>query len=145
LGKELPIGAVLAADKVASIMKPGNHASTFAANPLICAAAHATFSTVNTPEFLSGIRAKGHYLGEALSALVEKHACVSEIRGRGLMWGIDTSLLTGDILAAGYETGILLGSSGEHVVRLLPPYTVTESEIDQAVSILDGILTRLDQ
>jgi acetylornithine aminotransferase len=58
------------------------------------------------------------------------------------MWGIDTTLQTGDILAAGYEAGILLGSSGEHVVRLLPPFTVEEAEIDKAVSMLDGIFTR---
>jgi acetylornithine/succinyldiaminopimelate/putrescine aminotransferase len=143
LGGGLPIGATLVVDKVASIMEPGDHASTFAANPLICAAAHATFSTINTPEFLSGIRATGHYLGEALSGLVEKHACVTEIRGRGLMWGIDTTLQTGDILTAGYEAGILLGSSGEHVIRLLPPYTVQEAEVNQAVAMLDSILTKV--
>jgi predicted acetylornithine/succinylornithine family transaminase len=141
LGGGLPIGAALAVDKVASVMEPGDHASTFAANPLICAAAHATFTLVNTPEFLASIRAKGHYLGEALSDLVQKHDCVGEIRGRGLMWGIDTTLQTADILAAGYEEGILLGSSGEHTVRLLPPFVVSEGEIDQAVSMLDSILT----
>ena len=145
LGGGLPIGAALVVDKVASIMEPGDHASTFAANPLICAAAYAALSIINTPEYLSGIRAMGHYLGEALSGLVEKHACVTEIRGRGLMWGIDTTLQTGDILAAGYEAGILLGSSGEHVVRLLPPFTVQEAEIDQAVAMLDGILTRISE
>jgi acetylornithine/succinyldiaminopimelate/putrescine aminotransferase len=139
LGGGLPIGAALVSEKVAAIVEPGDHASTFAANPLICAAAHATFTTINTPEFLSDIRAKGHYLGEALSGLVEKHDSVTEIRGRGLMWGVDTTLQTGDILTAGYEAGILLGSSGEHVVRLLPPFTVTEADIDQAVSMLDGI------
>jgi acetylornithine/succinyldiaminopimelate/putrescine aminotransferase len=143
LGGGLPIGAALAVDKVASVMEPGDHASTFAANPLICAAAHATFNMVNTPEFLSNIRAKGHYLGEALSGLVEKHTCVTELRGRGLMWGIDTTLQTGDILSEGYKAGILLGSSGEHVVRLVPPLTLQEAEIDQAVSLLDDIFTGL--
>jgi predicted acetylornithine/succinylornithine family transaminase len=139
LGGGLPIGAALATEEVASIMEPGDHASTFAANPLICAAARAVVNTVNTPEFLAGIRAKGHYLGEALSGLVEQYECVTEIRGRGLMWGIETTLETADILPAGYEAGILLGSSGEHIVRLLPPYTVEETEIDRAVSMLGDI------
>jgi predicted acetylornithine/succinylornithine family transaminase len=139
LGGGLPIGATLAVEKVASIMEPGDHASTFAANPLICAAARAVVNTVNTPQFLAGIRAKGHYLGEALSGLVEQHECVTAIRGRGLMWGIDTTLNTADILPAGYEAGILLGSSGEHTVRLLPAYTVSEAEIDQAVAMLSDI------
>jgi acetylornithine/N-succinyldiaminopimelate aminotransferase len=141
LGGGLPIGATLATDKVASVMEPGDHASTFAANPLICAAARAVVNTVNTPPFLASIRAKGHYLGEALSGLMERYECVTEIRGRGLMWGIETTLQTADILPAGYEAGILLGSSGEHVVRLLPPYIVEEAEIDQAVSILSDIFS----
>jgi predicted acetylornithine/succinylornithine family transaminase len=139
LGGGLPIGAALATEEVASIMEPGDHASTFAANPLICAAARVVVNTVNTPEFLASIRGKGHYLGEALSGLVEQHECVTEIRGRGLMWGIETTLETADILPAGYEAGILLGSSGEHIVRLLPAYTVEEAEIDQAVSMLGDI------
>jgi predicted acetylornithine/succinylornithine family transaminase len=144
LGGGLPIGATLATEAVASIMEPGDHASTFAANPLICAAARAVVNTVKAPEFLAGIRAKGHYLGEALSGLLEQHESVTEIRGRGLMWGIGTTLQVADILPAGYKAGILLGSSGENIVRLLPPYTVEEADIDEAVAILDRILTSLE-
>jgi acetylornithine/succinyldiaminopimelate/putrescine aminotransferase len=124
---------------VAEIMAPGDHASTFAANPLICAVARAVLGIVNQPLFLARIRDLGGYLGEALSALLEKHDTVTEIRGRGLMWGIETTLNAADILPAGYEAGILLGSAGEHVVRLLPPYVVDEADIDQAVSMLDRI------
>jgi len=139
LGGGLPIGAALATEKVASIMEPGDHASTFAANPLICAVARAVMGVVSEPSFLQSIQDKGGYLGEALSGLVEKHDTVTEIRGRGLMWGIETTLNTADILPAGYEHGILLGSSGEHVVRLLPPFTVDTSEMDEGVEILDRI------
>ena len=143
LGGGLPIGAALAVDRVASLLEPGDHASTFAANPLICAVARAVLGTINTPEFLASIRKKGDYLGETLSGLAEKHDCITEIRGRGLMWGIETTLLTKDILTAGYQEGILLGSSGDHVVRLLPPFIVEEEDIDQGVSILDRILGAL--
>jgi acetylornithine/N-succinyldiaminopimelate aminotransferase len=139
LGGGLPMGAALIVERVAEIMAPGDHASTFAANPLICAVARAVLGIVNQPSFLARIRDLGGYLGEALSALLEKHDTVTEIRGRGLMWGIETTLNTADILSAGYEAGILLGSSGEHVVRLLPPYVVDEADIDQAVSTLDRI------
>jgi acetylornithine/N-succinyldiaminopimelate aminotransferase len=139
LGGGLPIGAALAADKVAALMEPGDHGSTFAANSLICAVALAVLDTVNKPSFLVSIRDKGGYLGEALSGLLEKHDTVTEIRGRGLMWGIETTLLTKDILPAGYEAGLLLGSSGDHVVRLLPPYIVTEDDINDAVLILDRL------
>jgi predicted acetylornithine/succinylornithine family transaminase len=137
IGGGLPMGATLALDRVASIMEPGDHASTFAANPLICAVARAVLGVINTPEFLARIQEIGGYLGEALSGLLEKHDTVTEIRGRGCMWGIETTLNTADILPAGYEAGILLGSSGEHVVRLLPPYIVEKSDIDEAIDILD--------
>jgi len=95
---------------------------------------------VNQPPFLARIRDMGGYLGEALSSLLERHDTVTEIRGRGLMWGIETTLNTADILPAGYEAGLLLGSSGEHIVRLLPPYVVDEGDIDKGVSILERIL-----
>jgi len=139
LGGGLPIGAALAAEKVASLMEPGDHGSTFAANPLICAVGQAVLGTVNDPAFLASIREKGDYFGEALSGLIERHACVTEVRGRGMMWGVETTLNTKDILPAGYENGLLLGSSGEHIVRLLPPYIVDQGDMDKAVSILDRI------
>jgi len=141
LGGGLPIGVAMAVERVAALMEPGDHASTFAANPLICAVARAVLATISTPEFLASIQEKGGYLGEMLSGLLEKHECVTEIRGRGLMWGVETTLDTKDILAAGYEEGILLGSSGDHVVRLLPPYIVENADIDKAVSILDRIFS----
>jgi len=139
VGGGLPMGAALTVERVAELMEPGDHASTFAANPLICAVARAVMGVVNTPAFLASIRDKGGYLGEALSGLLEKHDTVTEIRGRGLMWGIETTLNTADILPAGYEHGLLLGSSGENVVRLLPPYVVDEADIDKAVGVLDQI------
>lgn len=143
LGGGLPIGAALVKEHVASLLQPGDHGSTFAANPLICAVARAFLGTVNTPEFLAGIRQVGDYLGETLDELARKHDCVTEVRGRGLIWGIETSLQTADILPAGYKQGLLLGASGEHVVRLLPPYVVTEAEVDKAASILDLLFTEL--
>jgi acetylornithine/succinyldiaminopimelate/putrescine aminotransferase len=142
LGGGLPIGVALAADKVAELIEPGDHGSTFAANPLICAVALAVLNTINEPSFLASIRDKGGYLGEALSGLLEKHDTITAIRGRGFMWGIETTLLTKDILPAGYEAGLLLGSSGDHIVRLLPPYIATEGDIDTAVTILDQLLAR---
>jgi acetylornithine/N-succinyldiaminopimelate aminotransferase len=143
LGGGLPIGAALVVDRVASLLEPGDHASTFAANPLICAVARAVLGTINTPEFLASIRKKGDYLGETLSSLAEKHDCITEIRGRGLMWGVETTGFTKDILPAGYQEGILLGSSGDHVVRLLPPFIVEEEDIDRGVAILDRIFGAL--
>ncbi|MBN1936194.1 MAG: aspartate aminotransferase family protein [Anaerolineae bacterium] len=143
LGGGLPIGAALAAERVAALLEPGDHGSTFAANPLICAVARAVLGVVNRPEFLTGVCEKGDYLGEALGDLASRHSCVGDVRGRGLMWGVDTTLQTADVLAAGYEHGLLLGSSGEHTVRLLPPYTAEKAEIDAAIQKLDWMFTKL--
>ena len=140
LGGGLPIGAVLVVEKVASVLEPGDHGSTFAANPLICAVAHAVLQTISAPAFLDHIRAMGACLESQLGWLAGRHACVTEVRGRGLMWGMDTTLDARDVLAAGYEEGLLLGSAGEHTVRLLPPYIVQEADIDRAIAILDRIL-----
>lgn len=140
LGGGLPIGAALVADRVASLLEPGDHGSTFAANPLICAVARAVLRTINTPQFLADIREKGAYLGKLLAALAERLDSIVEVRGRGLMWGIETTRNTREVLAAGYEAGILLGASGEHVVRLLPPYIVERADMERAVEMLAGIL-----
>ena len=141
LGGGLPIGVALAANRVASLLEPGDHGSTFAANPLICAVAGAVLSTINAPGFLDSVREKGDYLGQQLRSLAEKHANVTEVRGRGMMWGVETTMNTKDVLAAGYGEGILLGSSGEHTVRLLPPYIVEKADMDEAVSRLDRIFS----
>ena len=140
LGGGLPIGVAMAAQRVASLLEPGDHGSTFAANPLICAVARAVLSTINTPDFLASIRAKGAYLGGRLEALAAKRDNITEIRGRGLMWGVETTMNTKDVLPAGYREGLLLGSSGEHVIRLLPPFIVEEGDIDEAVARLDRVL-----
>ena len=145
LGGGLPIGVAMVVEKVASLLEPGDHGSTFAANPLICAVSRAVLGTINTPEFLADIQEKGHYLGGKLDQLAQKHACVTEVRGLGLMWGLETTLNTKDILAAGYDEGLLLGSSGEHIVRLLPPFIVKAAEMDEAISILDCIFAKLSE
>ena len=139
LGGGLPIGVALVANRVASLLQPGDHGSTFAANPLICAVARAVLTTITAPGFLQSVREKGEVLGEKLRALAGRHDNVTEVRGRGMMWGVETTMNTKDVLAAGYEQGILLGSSGDHIVRLLPPYIVEEADMDEAVSRLDRV------
>ncbi len=141
LGGGLPIGAALVANRVASLLEPGDHGSTFAANPLICAVARAVLAVIAQPEFMAAIAAKGDYLGASLRDLASRHANIGEIRGRGLMWGVDTPLKAADVLAAGYRHGLLLGSSGEHTIRLLPPYIIEKAEIDQAIERLDRIFS----
>jgi len=137
LGGGLPIGATLMTQAVADTIEPGDHASTFGANPVVCAAARVVFSKISAPEFLERVRSAGSYLGEHLKELGEKHDCIEQVRGRGLMWGLETNLDIAPVIQTCYEEGLLTLSAGPRVLRLLPPLVVGEAEIDEAVAILD--------
>jgi acetylornithine/succinyldiaminopimelate/putrescine aminotransferase len=136
LGGGLPMGAILVTDRVAEVMVPGDHASTFAANPLICHVAQVVFNRINNQAFLAAVRDKGEYLRSRLEALQAEGAPIEEIRGRGLMWGLQTGVLAADVVAAGYEEGIIVASAGENVVRLVPPLIVEVEHIDLLVERL---------
>ncbi len=130
------MGAVLLTQAVADVMGPGDHGSTFAAGPLVCQVAQVVLDRVSDPEFLAGVREKGQHLGQRLSALVERNRLALEVRGTGLMWGIQCEIEAAPIIAAGYQHGILVCLAGPNVVRLLPPLTITQPELDELVDRL---------
>ncbi len=132
----LPMGAVLMTQAVADVMGPGDHGSTFAAGPLVCQVAQVVLDRVSDPDFLAGVRDKGQHLGQRLSALVESQPLALEARGAGLMWGIQCQVEAAPIVEAGYQHGILVCLAGPHVVRLLPPLTITQTELDELVDRL---------
>jgi acetylornithine/N-succinyldiaminopimelate aminotransferase len=140
----IPAGAVLAGEKTCGVFSVGDHGSTFGGNPVAAAAGLVVLKTVNTPEFLEEINRKG----EALTAAVKQLPKVNEVRGRGLMVGIDIegnawSVLETAIARAGLKKdslGLLMLSAGTSTLRLLPPYTLTDAEIEQGVGIISEIL-----
>jgi acetylornithine/N-succinyldiaminopimelate aminotransferase len=140
----IPAGAVLAGEKTCGVFTVGDHGSTFGGNPIAAAAGLVVLTTVNTPEFLEEIRRKG----EILTAAVKKLAKVKEVRGIGLMFGIDIEGNAWPVLEAGIaradlakeQCGLLMLSAGTNTLRLLPPYTLTESEIEQGTAILAELL-----
>jgi acetylornithine/N-succinyldiaminopimelate aminotransferase len=137
LGGGLPIGATLMTQAVADAMEPGDHGSTFAANPVICAAAQVVVSKISDPQFLDHVRWAGTYLQEDLMELQHRHDCIQEIRGRGLIWGIATNLDVTPVMQACFESGLLTCKAGNQVLRLLPPLVIDRAEIDETVAILD--------
>ena len=141
----LPMGAVLMTQAVADVIGPGDHGSTFAAGPLVCQVAQVVLDRVSDPEFLAGVREKGRHLGQRLSALVETNPLVLEARGTGLMWGIQCEIEAAPIIAAGYQHGILVCSAGPNVVRLLPPLTITQPELDELVDRLEAAFKSANQ
>ncbi len=143
LGGGLPIGVVLVTDRVAAVMGPGDHGSTFAANALICQVAQVVFNRINDQGFLAAVRDKGEHLRSRLEALQTQGAPIEEIRGRGLMWGLQTRVPAADVVAAGYEEGIVVAPAGENVVRIVPPLIVEMEYIDLFVERLETAFSKI--
>ena len=137
----LPIGAALATNKVAAAMQPGDHGSTFAGGPLVTAAANHVFDRINDPLFLAHVREVGAYLKERLEEINSPH--IAEVRGRGLMLGVEFHGEVAPIVDRGVQAGLLLVGSGKHVLRVIPPLVVTKEECDLFVDRLAGILASL--
>ncbi len=137
----LPMGAILMKQKVADTIHPGDHASTFAGNPFTTHVACTVVDRVAQPSFLADVKEKGQYLMELLAELNSPH--ILEIRGAGLIVGIELDIEANPIVEKGYEAGMLLLSAGEKVVRFVPPLTISKEELALAVSKLGAILQEL--
>lgn len=141
LGGGLPIGVSLMRQEVADVMQPGDHASTFGANPVACAAALAVFGKIQQPEFLQQVAQKGAYLGERLRKLQKRWPeHIKEVRGRGLIAGVVTERPAADFVAAFRQRNILVATAGADVVRFLPPLIVEEDRLDEVMEVFDEIL-----
>lgn len=145
LGGGVAIGAMLATDKVAAAFQPGNHASTFGGNPLACAAALATLETLIEDGFiLDQCRRMGSYLVKGLTELKEEHInLITDIRGLGLLAGIEITREGSPVVQACMERGLLINCTSGNILRFMPPLIVQEKEIDHMLEILDDVLGRL--
>lgn len=133
----LPIGAVLLTQAIADCMKPGDHGSTFAGNPLVCATALAVFDIIKEPTFLESVAAKGEYLASSLREALKGNPHVLEVRSSGLMCGIQLDQQAGAVVEASRNNGLLVITAGSgDVVRLVPPLTITQKDIEEGVDIL---------
>jgi predicted acetylornithine/succinylornithine family transaminase len=148
LGAGLPIAAVLMTADVAKALAPGMHGCTFGGNAVCAAAARWSLAQVRRPAFLERVRRAARKLAAGLEALVAKHAFVREARGLGLLRAIDLAPGTIEpaaLVAAAREAGLLLVRGGERAVRVLPPLTVTDAEIDDGLGRLDAALASCSQ
>jgi acetylornithine/N-succinyldiaminopimelate aminotransferase len=135
LANGLPIGALVVADESANSFEPGDHASTFGGNPVPCAAACAVVDAVDDA-LLASVVQKGERLARAL----EQSPSAVEVRGAGLLLGLEIDRVARDVIAACLERGVLVGSAGERVLRLTPPLTISEQELDRALAVLQEVL-----
>jgi len=141
LGGGFPIGAVIAKDKVASAFEPGDHGSTFGGNPLACSAALAVLSTIINENLSLNSEIMGQYFISKLRELKEKYPVIKEVRGMGLMIGIEfTEPVSIEINKELFKNGYLAGNIGNNIIRMLPPLIITEKDIDRFIHILNKIL-----
>ena len=142
LGGGLPMGAVVMTEDVASAISPGDHGSTFAANPVVCAAAQVVLRRVSDAGFLGHVRAMGELFHAGLEALAARHEIVESVRGLGLIWGIPLKVDAGPLIEAGYQRGIITCRAGARVLRLLPPLTIDQAEVESALEALDDVFAQ---
>jgi len=145
LGGGFPVGACLATADAAKGMTLGIHGTTFGGNPLAMVVAGTALDIISRADFLAHVRQAGLYLKQRLASVVDAHpSVVAEVRGEGLLAGIRCVVPNGEVVTALRDHGMLAAAAGDNVVRLLPPLTISEAEIDEAVTRLDAALGQIE-
>ena len=142
LGNGFPIGAFEIHRKWSHILGKGSHASTFGGSPLACAAAIAVFDFMDSKAILSNCVQMGEYLKKGLTKIAAKYNSIKEVRGIGLMLGMELSQPVDPIIKRAAQSGLLILSAGEKVIRLLPPLTISHPEIQKGLSILENVISK---
>ncbi len=137
----VPMGATLVKPEILSVMGKGEHSSTFGGNPLSCAAGTAALQALTQDGLIENAEKMGKKFYEGLEALKEKHKIIREVRGKGLMIGVELKFEVKDILMDGIKNGILLLYSGRNILRLLPPLVISEDDITKVLETLDSLLS----
>ena len=140
LGSGVPIGAALVSQDVADTIKFGDHGTTYGGNLLACRAGLVVLDELIGGGLLAHIGRVGKHFEGRLRAIKDKHSIVTEIRGAGLMWGLELSRDAAPVVPAALERGVVVNRTAETVVRLLPPLVITEAEADEALGRLDAAL-----
>ena len=137
----VPMGVTLVRPDILSVMKKGEHSSTFGGNPLACAAGTATLQALTQDGLIENAKNMGEKFLRGLNDLKSKHNIIREVRGRGLMIGVELKFEVKDILMEGIKKGLLLLYSGRNILRLLPPLVISDKDVTKSLQILDVLLT----
>lgn len=141
----VPMGLVMTKPEIMDSIKLGEHSSTFGGSPLACAAGSATIEALTTDGLVDNAAKTGKYFKEKLMGLKEKHKVIREVRGLGMMLGVELRFEVKDVLFDGISNGLLMLYSGRNIIRLLPPLVMDEATVSRAVEIMDAVLTREEQ
>ncbi|MCX6552740.1 MAG: acetylornithine/succinylornithine family transaminase [Acidobacteria bacterium] len=141
LGGGMPVGAVLVSERVAAAISAGDHGTTYGGNLLACRAALVFLDALTSGGLQDHVKAVGAEFEAGLRALAARHAVVREVRGAGLMWGLDLTVDATPFVQAALRRQVLINRTAETVIRLLPPFVISSAEVEQALGQLDAILT----
>jgi len=144
LGNGLPIGAMIAKPELADLLTPGTHASTFGGNPLACAATLAVINVIIEENLVENARETGNYLINRLGELKNKYRFIKDVRGKGLMVGMELEFPGNSIVDACLSRGLIINCTVENVLRFLPPLITTNKDVDMAIEILDNFLEKVN-
>jgi acetylornithine/LysW-gamma-L-lysine aminotransferase len=136
----LPIGITVAKENIMSALKVGEHSTTFSGSPLVCAAGCAAIDALVEEKLTDRAAVMGKYFKAQLEGLQAKHKIIKEVRGLGLMLGMELRFDVHNVILKAAEKGVLVLDAGRTVVRLLPPLVIEKEQIDRAVSVLDEVL-----
>jgi len=146
LGNGVPVGACLANEKTATAMQPGNHGSTFGGNPLACATAACVIDTIEKEKLVDNARTLGDYFLTGFNRQLADIEGVREIRGKGLMIGIELAIPCSDLVARALDKNLLINVTAGNVIRLLPPLILSLQQADQIIDIVSQlVLSKLHQ
>lgn len=142
LGAGVPIGAMACTSK-ADVLVPGDHASTFGGNPLVTAAAKVVLKELTANHLLDHVKEVGEYLKGELLKLQKKFDCIKEVRGLGMMLGMELTLPALEVEKKCMDKGMLVVGAGEKVVRFVPPLIIEKAHVDEAIAILQSVLSEM--
>ncbi len=143
LGAGVPVAAALFSERVAKAAAFGDHGSTYGGNLLACRAALVFLEELIDRNLIGHVASVGAHLEQGLLAIAARHAIVREVRGAGLIWGLDLDRPALPVVEAALDLGLLVNRTSDTVVRLLPPFVITEAEVDQACALLDRAIGKV--
>jgi acetylornithine/N-succinyldiaminopimelate aminotransferase len=142
LGAGLPIGAMIASEKLVDVLKPGMHASTFGGSPVVCAAANAALDAIEKEKLLANASRMGDYIVKGLNKLKKRFPdTINSVRHKALMIGVELNIAGGSIVGACLEKGLLINCTQNNILRIMPPITVNKSEASSALKILGEVIS----
>jgi acetylornithine aminotransferase/acetylornithine/N-succinyldiaminopimelate aminotransferase len=141
----LPLGAFLARDEVAASFSPGLHGSTFGGGPLTCATGLTFLDTVERKHLLANVRARGAELKAGLKKMAGKFNFIREVRGEGLMIGVDLDVEGAPYVAEALKQGLLINCTHEHILRFLPPFILSAQQVKEGLTKIESVLTKTER